>query len=237
MNRYVKLIGPAVAVMAVVACGGTPPAAANVASPVPSPRPSVSSTTEPAQTIPPSFVQMATSFLMPFVYSLPIDPTFDEGAMTEQYFELRVPEWAERGQPGGLLVQAIGGGRVDPCDAASAPLALERGPGAVFDYLETIPRLTITDAVATTVGERPAREATVTAVESDECPSLHVWAAEGEPFITGTSLRLIAVDVDGHHIVLTTYGEAYVPEWPALAEYIIGSIDWGYRIPSPTPPS
>ena len=152
--------------------------------------------------------------MLPFNYSLPIAPTFDFGAMTKRYFEVRVPEWADQGHPGGLIVQAIDGGRSDPCDGASDPLTLDRGPEAVFDYLATIPALTITDEMASSVDGRPARQATVTAAETDGCPALHVWAEEGEPFITGPRLRLIAVDVEGEPIVVTILGSLTSPSGP-----------------------
>ena len=242
MNSYVKVLGAAVAVIAVGALGltllrgGAPPATAKIASPAPSPRASAPTPAEPSQSLPPaSVVNRASAFVRPFTYSLPIVPTFDFGAMTQRYFEVRVPEWADAGHPGGLIVQAIGGGHVDPCDRASAPLPLDRGPEAVFDYLASIPELTITDISATTVDGKPARQATVTATETDSCPELHVWAEEGEPFIAGPILRLIAIDVDGEHMVVTIFGEPDIPEWPALADYIVGSIRFGYLPSSPAP--
>jgi len=242
MNSYAKLLGAAVAVIAVGALwltllrGSPSPGNAAAVSPTPSSLPSASPRAEASRSFPPaSVVNIARAFVRPFNYSLPIAPTFDFGATTQRYFEIRVPEWAEQGHPGGLIVRAIGGGHVDPCDRASAPLALDRGPEAVFEYLATIPEMTIRDELATTVDGRPARQATVTAAETKACPELHVWAEEGEPFITGTSLRLIAIDVDGEPMVVTTYGEPYIPEWPALADHIIGSIRFGYLPPSPAP--
>lgn len=242
MNSYAKVIGAAVAVIAVGAVsltfprGGTPPVTADVATPSSVPHASGSSRAVISPSVPPAAaLNRAANFVRPFNYSVPIAPTFDFGAMTERYFEVRVPEWADQGRPGGLIVQAIGGGRTDPCDEASDVLTLDRGPESVFDYLATIPALTITDELATTVDGRPARQATVTAAATDGCPELHVWAEEGESFITDTSLRLVAVDVEGEHIVVTTFGEPDIPEWPALADHIVGSIRFGYLFPSPAP--
>ena len=242
MNSYARLLGAAVAVIAVGALwltflrGSPPPGNAAAASPPPSSLPSASSSAEAARSLPPaSFVNRASAFVRPFTYSLPIAPTFDFGAMTQRYFEVRVPEWADDGHPGGLIVQAIGGGRADPCDAASDPLPLDRGPEAVFDYLASIPELAMTETSAVTVDGRPALQARVTAAERDGCPELHVWAEEGEPFITGPSLRLIAVDVDGEPMVVTIFGEPDIPEWPALADFIVESIRFGYLPSSPTP--
>ena len=242
MNSYAKVLAAALAVIAVGAFwvtfqrSGTPSNTAGVVTPSPFLRPSGSSRATISPSVPPaSVLNRASAFMLPFNYTLPITPTFDLGATTERYFEVRVPEWADAGHPGGLIVQAIGGGRIDPCDEASDPLALDDGPDAVFDYLATIPALTITDDLATTVDGRRARQATVTAAETDGCPNLHIWAEEGEPFITGTSLRLVAMDVEGEHIVVTTFGEPYIPGWPALADHIIGSIRFGYLFSSPAP--
>ena len=235
MNTYAKVLGAAVAVIAVGALwftllrGSPPPGNAAAAPPTPTSLPTASPRAEAARSLPPaSSVNRASAFVLPFIYSLPIEPTFDSGAMTQRYFEVRVPEWADQGHPGGLIVQAVGGGRVDPCDPASAKSTLDRGPEAVFDYMASIPELTITDMSAVTVDGRPARQATVTATETEACPELHVWAEEGEPFITGHTLRLIAVDVDGEHMVVTIFGEPDIPEWPALADYIVGSIRFSY---------
>ena len=242
MNSYAKVLGAAVAVIAVGALwltfqrGNPPPGSAAAAPPTASSPPSASPRAEASRSLPPaSVVNRASAFVRPFTYSLPITPTFDFGSMTQRYFEVRVPKWADAGHPGGLIIQAIGGGRVDPCDRASASLPLDRGPEAVFDYLGSIPELTITDVSATTVDGRPARQATVTATETDACPELHVWAEEGEQFIAGPILRLIAVDVDGEHMVVTIFGESDVPEWPALADYIVGSIRFGHLSASPAP--
>jgi hypothetical protein len=169
----------------------------------------------------------ATNFVRPFDYVLPVVPQFDSGAMTERYFEVRVPDWAEAGHPGGLIAQAVGGGRADRCDAASAVLEIDPGPRAVFDYLATIPQLTITNESPTAVDGRPAVQATVAAADGTaDCPELHVWTEEGEPFITQSDVRLIAVDVDGEPVVVTIYGETGNPEWPALADQIVESIDF-----------
>jgi hypothetical protein len=147
--------------------------------------------------------------------------------VTKRYFEVRVPEWNNAGHPGGLIVQAVGGGRVDPCDGASAPLAIESSPQAVFDYLATIPELTVTESSATTVDGKPALQARVTAAAGRaDCPELHVWREEGEPFISEHDLRLIAVDVDGEPIVITIFGEPDEPTWPALADQIVESISF-----------
>ena len=167
------------------------------------------------------------NFVRPFRYTVPSRPYFGKGVETDRYFEIRSSEWFEAGHPGGLVVQAVGGGRVDRCDAGSAPVDLGAGPQAVFDYLASIPELAVSETSATTVDGRPALQARVTAAAgTSACPKLHVWREEGEPFIDEVDLRLIAVDVDGEPVVITIYGEDGTPEWPTLADQIVQSIDF-----------
>ena len=174
--------------------------------------------------IAPADVGTADTFVRPFDYVLPGAPVFDYGATEATYWEVRVPAYNDAGNPGGLIVQAIGGGRVDPCDGESATLPLDPGPDSVIEYLKTIPELTVTDESDTTVDGRPARQATVTATAGGaDCPGLWVWVEEGESFITDVALRLVAVDVDGEQIVVTIFGEEENPELPDLADAIIGS--------------
>lgn len=166
----------------------------------------------------------ADMFVRPFDYVVPGAPVFAYGTTEATYWEVRVPAYNDAGSPGGLIVQAIGGGRVDPCDGQSATLPLEPGSDSVIEYLKTIPELTVTDGPDTTVDGRPARQATVTAIAGGaDCTGLWVWAEEGESFITDVALRLVAVDVDGEHIVVTIFGEQENPELPDLADAIIGS--------------
>lgn len=165
----------------------------------------------------------ATNFARPFDYVLPADPQFDNAADDERYFEVRVPEWHDAGHLGGLIIQAVSGGRSDPCDATSAVVPLEPGADAVFTYLATIPQLTITDLPDTTVGGRPARQARVTSPElTAACPELYAWSDAAEPFITG--VRLIAADVDGENVVVSIFGETGNPQWPAMADEFLASM-------------
>lgn len=178
----------------------------------------------------------ADAFVRPFSYVLPADPEFDLGTSNGTFHEVRVPEWNDAGHGGGLIVQAVGGGRVDPCNATSAPLALDAGPDAVISYLKAIPELTISDESSTTVDGRPARQATVLAgPATTTCSDLWVWADDTEPFIRELALRVVAVEVDGEHIVITIFGEPDNPGWPALADELIASFRFGEVAPSVTP--
>ena len=175
----------------------------------------------------PEVVDTADMFSRPFDYVLPGAPVFDYGATEETYWEVRVPAYADGGHPGGLIVQAIGGGRADPCDRESAPVPLDPGANSVLQYLRTIPGLTVRDASDTTVDGLPARQAIVTATAGGaDCPELWIWGDQSESFITGVQLRLVVVEVDGEHLVITVFGEPENPEMPSLADAIIGSFNF-----------
>ena len=169
----------------------------------------------------------ADMFVRPFDYVLPGAPVFDYGATQETYWEVRAPAYNNGGHPGGLIVQAIDG-LVDPCDIESATLPIDPGADAVIEYLRTIPELAVTDETDTTVDGRPAKQVTVTATSGGaDCADPWVWAETPEAFIAGMALRLIVVDVDGQHVVVTIYGEPENPELPSLADGIIGSFSFG----------
>jgi len=238
MNSYAKTAIAAVAVIAIGAVGFAVlrpgPSPAGVGDPS-SPGTAVESPTPSAAAAAP-IPGTAANFVRPFDYLLPSDPDFEGVHDTERSFGISVPEWAEAGHLGGLIIQPVGGARSDPCDAASAAsVPLEPGLDAVFDYLATIPQLTITELPDTTVDGRRARQARVTAGPgTTACPDLWVWPEDTEPFISETDLRLIAVDVDGEHLVVTIYGESGNPEWPGLADEFVSSIRF-VSLTSPSP--
>ena len=175
----------------------------------------------------PSDAGTADTFIRPFDYVLPGAPVFDYGSREARFWEVRVPAYNDAGHAGGLIVQAIGGGRVDPCDPESAALPLDSGADSIIAYLETIPELLVTEGSETTVDGRPAKEAVVSAASSGpDCPELWVWAEAGEPMIQGLNVRLVVTEVDGEPIVVTVFGITDNPELPALADGIIGSFDF-----------
>jgi hypothetical protein len=144
-------------------------------------------------------------------------------------FGARVPAFAEAGVPSGVIIEAIGGGRSDPCDPDSSAVDLEDGPQSVIDYLKSVPGVAVSDERETVVSGLPAVQATVLGVAGKgECEDLYIWErGTTEPFSgipLGVSRRLIAVDVDGDHVVISVYGESTNPAWKALADQLIGSI-------------
>ena len=184
--------------------------------------------------------ERAAGFLVPLSYVVPSGPAFAPGPdYGSSYFELRSPAFAEAGTPSGLIIQAIGGGRADPCDGSSSPdvVPIASGPQAVLDYLRTIPGLDVTGDQATTLGGLPAVQAMVeTQPAAVSCSDLHPWASGGpESLPAATVLRLVVVDVDGQHLVLTVYGESTNPAWDVLADRLVESIRFEGQQPAASP--
>ena len=169
---------------------------------------------------------VASGFRHPFDYVLPTSELFDLGQdYGPTYFELRLPAAAQAGTPSGVIVQAVGDGKADPCDRTSARASIASGPDAVIDYLRSIPGLTVSEESAVTLSGLPARQATVNVPEgTPACPEIWPWAEGGPESMPQADLRVIAVDVGGEHIVLTVYGESANPRWDTLADEVIGSI-------------
>jgi hypothetical protein len=129
-----------------------------------------------------------------------------------------------------VIVQAIGGGRVDPCDPESPYLPISPGPRAVIDYLETVPNMTVTDEAAALVGDVPAFQARVTAgVETPSCQDIQPWVEATEDFTDiprGLPVRVVAVDV-GAHVTFSVFGEDTNPGWTEMADELIDSFRFG----------
>lgn len=175
--------------------------------------------------------QTSGNFAVPFSYVLPEGVEFDYGTRNQTYFEIRIPAAAEAGHPAGVIVQAIAGGRIDPCDPESAYFRIGRGPQAVFDYLKTVPDLTVTDESPASVGDLPAFQAHVTAAtETPTCEVIRPWVESTEAFTDIPRflvVRMIAVDVQGEHVAFTVFGESSNPGWPEMSEELIDSFTFG----------
>src|SRR5688500_4134240 len=137
-----------------------------------------------------------------------------------------MPAAVEARHPAGMIVPAIGGGRVGPCDEESARLPIVSGAQAVIDYLATVPDLTVTAEAAATVGDLPAVQARVRATTAaPTCQTIWPWVEATEAFTDiprGTVARIVAVDA-GQHIVFTIFGEDENPGWTEMAEELIDS--------------
>ena len=170
------------------------------------------------------------NFVVPFTYVLPEGADFDYGTRSSTYFEIRIPAAAEAGHPAGVIVQAIVGGRVNPCDRESPYLPLGPGPEAVIDYLKTVPDMTVTDQKAALVGDLPAFQARVTAAtETPTCQDISPWVEATEDFTDiprDLVVRIVAVDV-GEHVVFTVFGEDNNPGWTEMADELIDSFRFG----------
>jgi hypothetical protein len=229
MTNFAKLAAAAVVVVAVGAVGfavlrpgssgpgvQASPSPSLSASPSPSPAPSASAGSTERQP--------AIGFSPPFSYVLPAGAEFAVLPLGQALFEIRIPAAAETGTPSGLIVQAIGGGRVDPCQPASDAQSIGAGPQAVIEYLRTVPNVRVNLDGPSTVATLEARDAAVAVVDGPaDCPEVWPWAQGVESMPQG-NMRIIAVDVGGEHVVLTIYGEDANPAWDTMADELIGSI-------------
>jgi hypothetical protein len=207
--------------------------------PFPSPSPTATTTAVVTATTTATATPTATArpneegsgnFAAPFTYVLPTGAEFDYGTRNSTFFEIRIPAAAEAGHAAGVIVQAIGGGRVDPCDEESAPLAISSGPQPVIDYLRAVPDLTVTAESAATVGDLPAVQARVTAgIDSPTCQDIWPWVEATEAFSDiprDLVVRIVAVDLGearARHVVFTIFGEDENPGWAEMAEELIDS--------------
>ena len=166
------------------------------------------------------------NFALPFSYIFPRGLKL--GTTHATYYEIRDPARADAGHPAGVIIQAIGGGRIDPCDPVSGKLDLELSPNAPIEYLETVPDLTVTDIVETSVGELPAVQARVTSgTDSPECSEIWPWVEDTEAFTAiprNTTVRLISTHFDREPIVLTVFGEDDNTGWTEVADEFIASL-------------
>jgi hypothetical protein len=227
MNRSIVRLA---VVLAIGALGCTsapvsPPATTPVAS-MPPATPSVA----PRQTH-----WQASEFRWPFRFTLPSDTRFEYGPdFGPTYFEIRMPAAAEAGTPAGLIVQAVGAGRTNPCAAGSLPLPIDVSPPSMIEYLRGVPGLTVSPDGQTRVhignadyGDDPlfGEQMRVKAQATPGCPELYPWAEGGpEPLPAGTPLRMITLQVGGEHVVVTVYGEADNPWWATMAGELVDSI-------------
>jgi len=166
-------------------------------------------------------------FRQSFTYVEPVGIEFDYGADRAAYWEIRVPAFNDAGHPGGLIAELIGGGRADPCAGTSGPVILSGGPEAVMAYLRSIADLEVGPSSSVTVDGRPGVQVSMTiGPATPGCDELYLWSSNSEPYTAiprGMQLRLIAVDVGGEHLVLTSYGEPQNASWRATVDQLVAS--------------
>jgi hypothetical protein len=234
MKSFSKLVVAAGAVVAIGIIG------LNLLGPGPGPGgPTTAPTSRPtaAPTSAPTSAPVVTAaptqstsgaFRPAFTFLFPTGPTFDYGTVNETYFEVRIPEYSEAGYAAGIIIQATGGGRADPCDGTSAALPIAPGPEATMVYLKSIPGVTVIGEQATTVSGLPARHAIVVWTPGPaDCAEVWLWANDLESFSgipPGVILRMLAVDVGSEHVMITTFGEATNTGWDGLVDQFIAGM-------------
>lgn len=202
--------------------------------PSPSPTPTASPSSSPsarpsmADRTPSPLEGRADRFPHPFSYRLP-DGTGLVATVGQPptMYQFRIPvagsatEWGN-----GIAVRVITGGRADPCsERPITPVPLTGGPGAVLDYLSSVPALGVSDQVTTAVSGLAAVRATIAPLDpTPACPDLWLWAEEGsftQNASWDTAAEVTVVDVGGDHVVILAFGD---DAWQATARTFIDSI-------------
>ena len=172
-----------------------------------------------------ALARRAAGFSTPFWYVLPSGPEFAYGQNNANWFEIRIPEFAEAGHPGGVILQKIGhGGLVDPCDHLSNLAPIGAGPQGVIDYLASIPQLEVTSQAPATVDEWPAVQATLVATGTRRCPDVYPFFENTEPVPGDIPLRVVAFEARNEVFLFTVFGEGENPGFADMAEAYINSI-------------
>lgn len=228
MNYHAKPAVAAVAVIAIVTVGSVvlrPSQAPGMAGGI-SPSPSRSPSPMPT-------VLRADNFRHPFTYNIPVGRQWSLLSTTSTVHDFIIPNSEGDGHSAvGVIVQATGGGRVDPCAPSSDPLPLIDGLGAAIDYLKTVPTLEVTAESSTTLDGMPARQADIKAGEpTADCPDVWLWATDTEAFSSayprGMTLRTVFVDIGGDPAIVGTWVFAYDKSgWRTVADQLIATFDF-----------
>jgi hypothetical protein len=173
------------------------------------------------------------NFRVPFGYRFPLDTGLSFGPRTETFYEIRVPDSGGSGQSAWFLfIQAVEAGLAEPCSPTSDPAPLEGGAEGVLDYLDSIPGVEITAPTPLELDGFPAVSATIElAPSSKACEELWLWASDAEPLPdvfqeSGTFGRVMAIDVDGEPILISTWATSRSDEWIPQADALIASVDF-----------
>lgn len=234
MNSHAKLA--VVAVAALVAVGSVvlrPSQAPSVAGGI-SPSPSRSPSPAP-------IVLRAENFRHPFTYDHPLGRQWSLLRNTSTTYEFIIPDSEAQGYSAvGVIVQATGGGRADPCAPSSDSLRLTDGRGAAIEYLKTIPTLEVAAESSTTFGGMPARQVDIKPGQrTSDCPDVWLWATDTEAFSSGyprgMTLRTVLFEIRGDPVIVGTWVFAYSKaSWQAVADQLIATIDFESSNESPS---
>jgi hypothetical protein len=133
-----------------------------------------------------------------------------------------------------VILQVLRGVHADPCDRLSPIVLLEDLDTAPFDYLKTIPDLSVGNEFEAWIGDLPGSGAHAEATtEAPTCAELWPWSETTEAFTAiprGTDVRLLTFYFDGQQLLFTVFGEDRIPDRRATIDELINSFRFA---PSP----
>ena len=214
--------------------GGLEPTPSVHLSPTLAPTPSTQAS--PDDRTPSPLEGRAGQFPVPYTYRLPAGQDLVASLEDPLWQEFRHPK--PNGQVGwdrGVVIRAISGGRVDPCQERSAtrPMA---DPQAFLDYFRTVPTMELTSEETIVIDGFPGIEVTAGWADPTEaCPNVWLWPEEGSITDLGgrQPSRLSIIDVAGTFVFLNTFGP---DEWTPYADEFIASIDFDQVPPASQTP-
>lgn len=194
--------------------------------------PTPTSTVGPTRAPAPTPVQgRAATFVIPFDYTLPAGSGLEVDESNPILHQFRHPSPSGQGFDSGIVVRAISGGRIDPCDETSATLPMA-DQNAFRDYLRTVPTLEVVSEGTGIISHLPAASSHIRWAEpTANCPNVWLWPEEGSITDLGgrTPSWLSVVHVAGELVVFNAFGPGEGPgegytRWVVTADQFLSSI-------------
>jgi len=165
----------------------------------------------------------ALEFDRPFDYVLPAGSRLELVDASADWYNFEVGGGS--GDDPGVAVRLIASVNINPCSPAEGIRQLESGPDGLIEYLRSVPGITVTDPIETSIDGRAALSVDVVAQPEGACPEISLWPNAPLPFTTmvapGRRTRMIATDVDNATIVVVIWAPdlaAWLPTATAFVE-------------------
>jgi hypothetical protein len=187
----------------------------------PAPAPDVGSES-PSPVSTPVGMRSALDFDRPFDYVIPARRglVLVDASAGVYIFEVG----GNTGNDQAIAVRLVRSGHINPCSPSEGTRQLAVGPGAIIEYLRSIPGLDVSEATETTVDGRAALSVDVVANPEVGCPEISLWPDAPLPFTTmvppGHTTRMIATDVDGANVVVVIVAEDLAAWLPTATEFV-----------------
>jgi hypothetical protein len=170
----------------------------------------------------PAGVRSALDFDRPFDYVIPARRGLVLVDASSEVYIFEVG--GNTGNDQTIAVRLVRSGHINPCSPSEGTRQLASAPGAIIEYLRSIPGLDVSEATETIVDGRAALSVDVVANPEDGCPEIYIWPDAPLPFTTmvppGHTTRMIATDVDGANVVVVIVAEDLAAWLPTATEFV-----------------